>query len=252
MHLPRLWEAPTTRPQDRKRIVRLLIEHIVAIRADDGKTLDVRVHWSGGAVNDLQVATLRRGETRDVAPEELLTLLRQLAAEFSDSQIAGILNRRGLRTPKGLTFTTHRVAVTRHNHGIETGPAIPRTGEDIHSARKAAELLRVNQTTVIRWVETGLLKGAQFTKAAPWRIRVSADDIERLMPSENPDGWLSLKKAARVLGMSQQGVLQQLNRGALDGVRVRRGRRTSWRIRVPATTYDQQSTLIGLDGAECI
>ncbi len=145
-------------------------------------------------MSDLQVAKSRRGDTRYVAPVELLELIRTLAAE----------------------------------------------------------LLGVDRATVIRWVETGLLKGAQFTTAAPWRIRVSTDDIERLMPSEDPDGGLSLKKAALVLGMSQQGVLQKLNRGELDGVRVRRGRRTSWRIRLPATTYDQQPTLFGPSGAESI
>ncbi len=169
--------------------------------------------------------------------------LRTLAQEFSDSQIARILNRRGLRTPKGLCFTAHRVAVTRNNHGIESGPLVPRIGEDVYTALQAAEILGVNRTTVIRWVEAGLLKGTQLSEAAPWRIRVSPEDIDRLKPTDVPEGWVALKKAALVLGVSQQAVVQRLNHGTLEALRIREGRRSSWRIRLPSIAYDPQATL---------
>jgi transposase-like protein len=247
-----LWEAPTTRPQDRKRIVRLLVEQIVVRVSEDGKAVEARVHWSGGEISDLVVAKTQRGETRYVAPSELLDLICTLAEEFSGSQIAGILNRRGLLTPKGLTFTPNRVAVTRNNHGIEKGPAVPRKGDDIYSAQQAAKLLGVDRTTVVRWVERGLLKGAQFTEAAPWRIQVTGEDIERLRPAESPEGWVSLKAAASALGLSQQGVLQKLNCGDLEGVRGNEGRRPSWRIRLTPTAYDQQPALFAPDETETI
>jgi hypothetical protein len=48
-------------------------------------------------------------------PEKLFDLLRTLAREFSDDEIARILNRKGIRTPKGLPFTAHRVP-RRHRH----------------------------------------------------------------------------------------------------------------------------------------
>jgi hypothetical protein len=223
--------------------VRLLIDHVrVTVPADEG-TLEARVHWSGGEVTSLAVARGRRGMNRYVATSDLIELLRGLAQEFSDAQIARILNRRGLRTPKGLCFTAQRVAVTRNNHGIENGPLVPRTGEDVYTALQAAEILGVNRTTVIRWVETGLLKGTQLTEAAPWRIRVSPEDIDRLKPTDVPEGWVTLKKAALVLGVGQQAVVQRLNRRTLEAVRIREGRRSSWRIRLPATAYDQQATL---------
>lgn len=244
--LPSLWSAPTTRPQDRKRIARLLIEHVV-VRPEGEAKLEVQVHWQGGEVTSLSVARGRRGITRHVAPEELIELIRTLVAEFSDSQVATVLNRRGIRTPKGLTWTAQRVAVTRNNHGIGVGPVVPRRGDDVYSARQAARLLDVDRSTLIRWVQAGVVKGAQVSEAAPWRIRLSAQDIERLRPSELPDGWLSLKKAAQVLGLSQQGVLQRLRRGDLEGVRVRTGRRTSWRIRLPSTTCGPQAALFADD-----
>ncbi len=242
-HLPSLWSAPTTRPQDRKRMVRLLIDHVGVTVPADGAALEAQVHWSGGEVTSLALARGRKGINRYVATSDLIELLRTLAQEFSDSQIARILNRRGLRTPTGLCFTAQRVAVTRNNHGIENGPLVPRTGEDVYTALQAAEILGVNRTTVIRWVETGLLKGTQLTEAAPWRIRVAPEDVDRLRPTDTPQGWVTLKKAALVLGVGQQAVVQRLNRGTLEAVRIREGRRSSWRIRLPSTAYDPQATL---------
>lgn len=241
--LSTLWRAPTTRPQDRKRIVRLLIERVVVAPREDPPTIEAQVHWSGGEVSSLSVARNRVGRTRYRAPEDFIDLIRTLALEFSDSQVACVLNRRAIRTPKGLTFTANRVAVTRNNHDIPPGPVVPTRGDDIRTAMEAAELLGVERGTVIRWVEAGLLKGAQVTECAPWRIRVTAEDIERLKPADATGGFVTLKKAALVLGISQQAVVQRVNRGVLGGMRVRNGRRSSWRIRLPTTTCDGQATL---------
>ena len=245
--LPRLWNAPTTRPQDRKRIVRLLIDNVVATREGES-VLKADVHWSGGEVSHLEVTTGRAGCHRYAAPSELIDLVRTLAREFSDSQIARILNRKRIWTPKGLPFNTHRVRMTRCNHQIEKGPSVPRAGEDIHTAQQAAAILGVDRCTVIRWVESGFLRGVQLTSGAPWRIQVSAEDIRRLKATDAPQGWLSLKKAAIALGGSQQTVLQKLNSGTFEAVRVQRGRRSGWRINVKTTPCDRQATLFDSAG----
>jgi predicted site-specific integrase-resolvase len=104
-------------------------------------------------------------------------------------------------------------------------------------------LLGVDRSTVIRWVEVGLLEGSQHGRGAPWRIRVTSADIERLTAQHTPDGWMPLKGAAQALGVSQQTVLQRLKSGQRDGVRVRTGGRTAWRIRIPETSYEDQGTL---------
>jgi predicted DNA-binding protein (UPF0251 family) len=241
--LPALWNAATTRPQDRKRLVRLLIENVVVTTAERESTLHAEVHWTGGERSRVELPKGRPGIHRYVAPEELLDLLRTLAREFSDDQIARILNRKGIRTPKDLPFTAHRVRVTRHNHQIPTGPLVPRLGEDIHTAEQAATLLGVNRSTLMRWVDAGLVKGAQLTPGAPWRIQLGLADVRRLTAAEVPEGWLSLKKAALALGVSQQTVVQRLKAGTLEGVRVRCGRRSGWRVRVKLDTYSAQPGL---------
>lgn len=230
--LPRLWGAPTTRPQDRKRIVRCLIERVVVTISEDGKTLHSDLHWTGGEVTRLDIPRRQRNDPRPETDEDVVTAVRELAVEFSDAQIARILSRKGIATAKGHPFTRHRVGELRFRFGIPNGPSVAAAGPDIYSAQDAAELLGVTASTVLRWAEAGLLRAHQMTPQAPWRVRVTEEDRQRLTVADAPKGWLSLKGAAQALGLSQQAVLQQLNRGKLEGVRVHVGRRTSWRINI--------------------
>ena len=178
-----------------------------------------------------------------MAVTELIELLRDLATEFSDSQIARIMHRRRLETPRGLSFTALRVAGIRRAHGIPSGPRVARAGEDIYTAQEASSLLGVDRATVVRWVEVGLLKGAQRTLGAPWRIQVTPEDVRRLTAADVPEGWLTLKAASIKLGVSQQAIVQKLESGQLEGVRVNTGRRTGWRIHLESTAYDDQPAL---------
>ena len=93
------------------------------------------------------------------------------------------------------------------------------------------------------WIELGLLKGSQITLGAPWRVELTEADCQRLTAGDAPAGWLTLKAAAQALGVSQQTVLNKLNYGELEGVRVQVGARTAWRIRVDSACYDDQPSL---------
>ncbi len=242
-NLETLWTAEGTRSQDRKRILRCLIENVVAGAGEDTERLKAAVHWVGGEVTNIEVARGKSGVHRYVSDPELIDLVKVLAGEFSDGQIARILHRKRLRTAKGLPFTAQRVTMLRRTHDI-AGTIHTRLPEkDTYTAQQAADLLGVNHTTVIRWVEVGLLKATQATGGAPWQIHLPEDDRRRLMEAEAPVGWLPLKGAAAVLAVSQQTVLQRLQAGQLEGIRARVGRRTGWRIRVPATTSDSGPSL---------
>jgi hypothetical protein len=100
---------------------------------------------------------------------------------------------------------------------------VPIQGKDIYTAQEAGQLLGVDRSTVIRWIETGLLHGSQLTAGAPWRIVVTDEDIKRLKPADVGKDWVPLKGAAAALGVSQQTVLQKLKSEELKGVRVRTG-----------------------------
>jgi hypothetical protein len=248
--LQTLWRAPTTRAQDRKRIARCLIDSVVVAAPRGNPTLNAEVYWQGGDITQIELPRGKSGVHRYVADAELVELVRTLACEFSDDQIARVLRRKRLCTPKGLAFMPYHVTNLRRQYDIVAGPRVPRKGKDVYTAEEAAELFGVSRCTVIRWVEVGLLRGSQLTPGAPWRILVTDADVERLSPTEVGEGWATLKRAAAALEVSQQTVLQKLKRGELEGVRVQNGRRSSWRIRLPQATYDDQPSLFATSQSE--
>ena len=241
--LHRLWEAPTTRPQDRKRIVRCLVENVVVTVPVKGGKVRADIHFAGGEVTTVTTARGKTGHHRYVTDPEVVDLVRTLAAEFTDEQIARIIHRKGMKTAKGLSFTARHVTNLRYNYDIEGSAARKLDGEDVYTAEEAARLFDVVPGTVVRWVEAGLLKGSQLTSGAPWKVQVTREDKERLTAAHAPEGWLPLKGAAKALGVSQKTILQKLTSSELEGVRVRVGGRTGWRIRVVATTCDEENSL---------
>jgi len=52
---PRLWEASTTTPRDRKRILHLLVRDITVAKGPEPKIVRLQVRWQGGATETLEV-----------------------------------------------------------------------------------------------------------------------------------------------------------------------------------------------------
>lgn len=242
--LPSLWQAPGVRVQDKKRIARCLIENVVVVTVCEAEMLQAQIHWAGGELSTLEVPKGRPGMHRFVTDPEVVTLVRVLAAEFADDQIARILHRKRLKTSKGLPFNAQRVTNIRTRYDIAGHTRAKLRGEPhVYTVEQAAELLRVSRRTLGTWIATGLLRARQLTQGAPWQVQVSEDDRRRLGATDAPQGWLTLKSAASVLGASQQTVLNKLKSGELNGVRVRAGARSAWRIEVDSTGYDTQPKL---------
>ena len=241
--LPSLWHAPTTRIQDKKRLVRCLIEQVVVDVPRDEEPLQARIHWVGGEVTPIAVPKGRVGVHRYATDPDILDLIRQLGAEFSDEQIARILQRKGLKTSKGLTFTVHRVTNLRYAHKIPGRTRALLQQAHVHTVEQAAERLGISRRTVVHWIESGLLKGSQITPGAPWRVELTDEVCRRLKTGDAPEGWMTLKAAALALGVRQQTVVKKLNTGELEGIRVQAGARTAWRIKVDSKGCDGQQTL---------
>lgn len=53
---------------------------------------------------------------------------------------------------------------------------------------------------------------------------------------------MTLKRAANALGVTQQTVLNKLERGELEGKRAAVGARTAWRIRLDSTACEIQGS----------
>ncbi|MCK5570703.1 MAG: recombinase family protein, partial [Spirochaetes bacterium] len=116
--LPRLWKEPTTQTKDRKRMIRLLIKDITVEKVHEPKKLILHVCWQGGAVEDIHCELPLRISDRIRYKEDFLKRIKGLAKSSTDDQIAEILNREGLMSAKGKTFTPSMVTWVRYKHGI--------------------------------------------------------------------------------------------------------------------------------------
>jgi DNA invertase Pin-like site-specific DNA recombinase len=242
--LEAVWSAPTTTNRDRKRLLRCLIEE-VQLRRDE-KQYDVKIVWKGGAVTERTVPRLTTGQMRPTATaEDIIVLVRKLALEFDDAQIARILNKQGHRTGLGNPFTQENVSSLRGHRRIPACPPPkvrdPREGP--FTADEAARELGVTMSTIHRWLRVGVLAGTQVTAGAPWRIVLTDEVRRRLSCGDAPSGWVGLTEAARHLGLSKSAVAYLVNTGKLPAVHTTVAGRTCWRIDVSSTSYANQAGL---------
>lgn len=99
--LPALWHAPGTAYQDRKEIIRHLVERVVVHVKNDSEHVDVTIHWQGGFVSRHEivrpVATYAQLRDGDRLRERVVELRR---AGGTAATIAEALNAEGFSPPK--------------------------------------------------------------------------------------------------------------------------------------------------------
>jgi hypothetical protein len=163
--------------------------------------------------------------------EDTIELLRRLAVHYSDDMISGILNRQGRKTATGERI--HCWACWRAET-LSIHSPFPGTDEaaqeELLSVRRAAEILELAPSTLLRWLEDGFLAGEQITPGAPWQIRMT-EELKARFVKDTPVGYLPMIEATKKLGVSRQTVLQRVKHGELDAVHVGGGKRKGLRIK---------------------
>ena len=230
--LKRVWDAPTTPARDRKELLRSLLEEVkINVLTAEGKAHLV-LCWKTSAVSELTVVWRVPRPAPIRTDEETLELMRRLAVYHPDTVIAAVLNRQGRQTARGESFTANRVASLRRHWNIPCfqAPATPLEGE-LLSVQAAADQLGVAASTLLRWLNDGFVGGEQVTPGAPWRIRMT-NELKNLIVPEVPPGYVAMPQAMRLLGVSRQTIMQRVKRGELSVVHVSRGKQKGLRIRV--------------------
>ncbi|MGO7014878.1 recombinase family protein, partial [Rhizobium johnstonii] len=76
-NLRAVWTAPTTDARLKKRIVRTLINEVVADLDDGTSEIVLVIHWVGGVHTELRLPKRRRGQ-RNATPDDIVDAVRQL------------------------------------------------------------------------------------------------------------------------------------------------------------------------------
>jgi len=169
------WKAPRTTMRTRQRMVRALITEIVADVDEAIGEIVLVIHWKGGQHSELRVRKPRAGEHGCHTPEEALAIMRSMATRWSDEEIAASLNRMGMPTGQGKTWTAHRVSSVRRVNGIRAYRSAEKNGEWLTMSEAAAKL-GVSHHQVRKLIKAAVLKSEQIMPDAPHQIR--AVDLE--------------------------------------------------------------------------
>jgi DNA invertase Pin-like site-specific DNA recombinase/DNA-binding transcriptional MerR regulator len=171
--LPKLWNAPTTGPADKKRILRLLVQEVVLSPVDvPQRSTRIGILWKTGATTELMTPRPAMDEARRVPPEVFAEIGKLAKQHYSDPQIAEHLNQRGFkgsrRSQRG-AFTYKTVAALRRRKGIPAGRTagghsirVPERDEQgLYSVRGLAAQFGVTVPMVLYWVRRGLISPVQ-------------------------------------------------------------------------------------------
>ncbi len=116
--LEAVWNSPAVDMRTKQRLVRALIDEIVVSTDRELGEVSFVIHWRGGQHSKVRVPLLRAGEHGRQTPVEAEQLIREMANRWRDEEIARALNRRGVKTGTGNTWTSKRVASFRIKNKI--------------------------------------------------------------------------------------------------------------------------------------
>jgi excisionase family DNA binding protein len=174
--LPAIWNSPSTDMRLKQRIVRILIEEVVADVDESSREIILLIHWAGGRHSELRVKKREMGQHRWCTSLEAIEVVRQMAGRFTDELIAATLNRLGLHTGIGNTWNKPRVYSLRQYHQLPAfDPDHPRP---MVTLKEAAERLQVSPASIRRLIAEKKLPASQVVEGAPWEIPMEVLDSE--------------------------------------------------------------------------
>src|SRR5262249_41774203 len=80
--LPSAWNAPSTNMRVKKKIVRILIQEIVADVDDNSKEIVLLIHWAGGRHSELRIKKSETGKHSNCTSLDAIEVIRQMAGQF--------------------------------------------------------------------------------------------------------------------------------------------------------------------------
>lgn len=174
------WSAPGVTTRARQQLIRALVTDIIADFDEATREVVLTIHWRGGQHSQLRVRKPRTGEHNCRTPDEALAVMARMATRFPDADIAATLNRMGVRTGQGKTWTAHRVGSIRKVHGMHAYRSAEKDGAWL-TMREAAARLGVTSHVVRRMIVDGVLPAEQVVQGAPWQIQAKDLDAEHVL-----------------------------------------------------------------------
>jgi DNA invertase Pin-like site-specific DNA recombinase len=181
--LPALWQTPGTTHQDRKEIVRHLVEQVVVHVKKDSEYVDVAIHWHGGFTSQHEIVRPVQfyEQLRDF--DKLMDRIVTLRHEgHTAAEIAGCLNQEGFVPPKrcGEFYPelVHELLVRRglSNEKMYAG----QLGLHEWWLPELAEAIPVSAGKLADWARRGWLHSRRTPAQHLWVLWADKQEVKRL------------------------------------------------------------------------
>jgi DNA invertase Pin-like site-specific DNA recombinase len=114
-----LWENPQVQNEERKRMLRLLIENVIVTQFDNH--IHLVVNFKAGTSKDFDIQKGKKSYESWRTPPEALDIIKSgLDQHLSNAEISKILNEKGLKSGRNLVFSRSMVSYIIYHHNLKT------------------------------------------------------------------------------------------------------------------------------------
>ncbi len=218
-NFPIVWGHPKADPKLKKRLLRAAINEILVKPQEEPRQLELTIHWQGGVHSRIYVPRRPARRERSESQDSFEPLIKKLAEQLPDAEIARILNLKKQPTPGGLQWTQNRVRAyrkQRHIHGSKR-----EANDDSMTMRQVQRYLDIGTSGVKALARRGLITTNQITNFAPWKVareELDSGEVQELVKALKRTGRLpkgGSSKAQPGLFDAKQGVTTEVNQEAL-------------------------------------
>ena len=171
----KLWDDPDTPNRERKRLLAYIIEDATLIKIPVEGITKIHVRFKGGRTETLTTRNPKSSAQQIKTRPEVVQLVDQLLDDHVYTEIAAILNERGLRPGASARpgraadrFSAKHVAYLMHTYGLRSRYDRLRQ-RGMLNKKEMADRLGVHEQTVDRWAKHGLIR-AHFYNDHGWQL----------------------------------------------------------------------------------
>ena len=175
--IPEIWNAPSSTPKEKKRIIRILIEDITVLSEKRCSDFSIGIRFRSGKCEQLSLKKPLPCADRKRHTDDTIALIKELASSLDDYEIADHLNQDGITTPEGKDFTYAGVRWIRYKHDI-SGP-YQRNCQGV-SVAEAANLLGISTGKVYYGISSGKIPARKQHSGWPWEILIDKANLETI------------------------------------------------------------------------
>lgn len=154
----KLFKSNSTTDRDRKRMVRLLIEDVTLTKS---QKILVQIRFKGGMHETHELSLPKAAFEECKHSPEVISEIDNLLDEHSDSQVAEILNQKGLLSGTGKSFDSRRVSIIRRTYNLRSYFYRLRE-QGFSTLKELSQRHNVQRTTIYRWRKQGRFKAVRY------------------------------------------------------------------------------------------